>query len=328
MFGGIKNFIIFVSVLIVNYIFMKFVPKFEIWKVSELIAIKDKLIRFPHQRVMKLSKNSTQTLIESILLGDLDTPFKLCDIKSCLDNNPNDFEYFNPPLLNGFTHSIEDCQHRLGALYFISNNDFDGKFKDRKQEFYDSEVAVYVYKTESYQDLIRKYGKTNSGKKIKTEEMVWKVLNDFNNNIKNLFLTAKYIRNLYNVKNKVESSKRTFYNNIIKMIKVCAYYDGIIDNVGIDPNNLLNFIENDENIDKFKSIIDIFDQWFNLITDKKKKNKFFYQSNLFFILHVIKTYNIELNENEIINLLESLTDTRAQAPQRYKIILNTITNEK
>jgi len=309
---------------------MNFQPVIEIWKISDLMVIKDKVTIFPHQRVKKLTKNSNITLIKSVLLGDLDTPFKLCDIKSCLDNHPEDFDYFNPALLEGFTYSIEDCQHRLGALYDkVSDDDFIGEFENRKQEFYDSEIEVHIYRTTSAQDLIRKFGKTNSGKKIKTSEMVWKILNRFNLDIKELFITPKdYVGTLYNVANKSLSFERIFYGNVIKMIKVCASYEGLIDNTSTSDSSIISFVENDHNIYDFVNILNIFDEWIDLIKVKDKKSEFCFQSNLFFILHITKTNNIKMDRDKIIELADSLIDTRSSAGPRYQVILNQLTADK
>jgi hypothetical protein len=303
----------------------------EVWSLRKFLSFANdgKLCKLDHQRPLKLKKNHIKTFIEATLKNDMLLPYYLGDLQSSLEvSEGDDYEYFKVYIDNGRLYSTEDCQHRTATLQQVKESDFVGEFEGRMEEFLDKEISVYIMKNATRDDLIRKFGRTNSGRPIKTDEAVWGVNNDFNKMLKAKFVDdEKYIR-LYPVKKKSDNVERTLYGNIAKILKVCGHYDGIIQTPSVAAESIMEFVKQNVEFNRFDDILNIFDFWYDMIKDNEKKIVFATQSNLFFILHIFKSKGWIWNVEEINNILLTLTDTRSLADTRYDYILKYVTREE
>ena len=307
---------------------MKFEYEVKKWKLSELLdkLNENKFVKLPHQRPLTLKKNATKTFVESALNHDLLETFIIADLESCLkcSTTQSDIEFFKKYLDKGYTYSIEDCQHRMASLQSVDDSLFVGEFSNMKDQFYNTEVHVGVLKYATRSDLIRKFGKVNSGKTVTNDNLLWGIENTFNSFIKDKFISGDEFLKLYKTKKRSESVERTIYGNILKIFKVCSYYEGFVNSSNTSSSSIKSFVTDNLNPVLFDNILNLFDRWYEIIKEHPQKESFTAQSNLFFILHVNHIKNKNLNDESIKNILSLLTDTRLMAEKRYEEVLKLI----
>ena len=304
----------------------------EEWKIVKLLDYLEngKFVKLPHQRPLTLKKNSPKKFIDAVLNNDLLIPFIFADLKTSLECSQNDEDkhFFKSYLDRGKELSIEDCQHRMASLESIIDNDFVNEFEGRKEDFLNSKVHVGLLKYTTKSELIRKFGKVNSGKTVTNDNLIWGVDNTFNNFIKHKFVDDEKLLCLYKIKKKSDSVERTLYGNVLKIIKVCSSNDGTITSHSTNAESMMLFVKSDIDVSNFNYVIGLFDLWYDYIKLVPTRESFTTQSNLFFIIHILSNKNIELDNNNINNILSKLTDTRSSAEKRYNHILSIIENEK
>jgi hypothetical protein len=311
----------------------------EKWKLSKLINLleKDSLVKLPHQRPLNLKKGAEKRFIKSALENKLLQNFILSDLKSSYDYSyeEEDKEFFFSYLEKDKKYSIEDCQHRLASLQSITSNlvlktenYFTGEFEGRVQEFYDVEVPVLIVKDRTRGELVSDFGEVNSGKSVTNDNLVWGVNNQFNNYIKNKFIGNEKLLCLYKTKKKSAAVERTLYGNILKIIKVCASYDGVVKSPKTNAESMMSFIKSNLSPNNISELINLFDVWYEYIKTNQNKESFTTQSNLFFIIHILNKKKIVFDENLVNTFLPKLTDTRSSAEKRYTNILKMIEDER
>lgn len=310
---------------------MKSTDVLERWKISKLINLLEngKFAKLPHQRPLTLKKDSPKRFIDSTLNNKLLQNFIFADLESSYNSSENkkDKDFFNDYLKKGKEYSIEDCQHRMASLQLITDGDFVGEFEGRMDEFYDSEVPVLVLMNRTREELISDFGEVNSGKTVTNDNLMWGIDNKFNNFIKNKFISDERLLRLYKTKKKSDYVKRILYGNILKIVKVCSSYDGLIESPNTGAESMMSFIKNDMKVTIFDGIVNLFDTWYEFIKEKPSKDSFTTQSDLFFIVHILNKRGDKLTQKKIDTVLSKLTDTRSSAEKRYTNILNLITNE-
>lgn len=308
---------------------MDFYKKTEEWRVSDIInlAENNKLTLLTHQRPLKLKKYGEKTLIESIIKDEMLIPIYLSDLKSnyeyCKFINENvDSDYFFSLLNNGYKFSIEDGQHRIGHLQLINDSHFVSP--KEKEKFLSSKIPIVILNNCTQNKLIKLFSQINSGRPINTDERIWGVNNDFNLFIKESFLSENKFIKLYKG-NKIEYIERNFYKSIIKIIKVCSFHDKIYGNSSNTKEKyLFEFINSNLPPYKFVPFLSLKEKWYDLIKNLPTKDKFVTQSNLFFILHINKKLNLNLDDKTIIQIMKNLNDTRSSPEKRYVDIFNQI----
>lgn len=310
---------------------MKSTDVLERWKISKLINLLEngKFAKLPHQRPLTLKKDSPKRFIDSTLNNKLLQNFIFADLESSYNSSENkkDKDFFNDYLKKGKEYSIEDCQHRMASLQLVTDGDFVGEFEGRMDEFYDSEVPVLVLMNRTREELISDFGEVNSGKTVTNDNLMWGIDNKFNNFIKSKFISDERLLRLYKTKKKSDYVKRILYGNILKIVKVCSSYDGLIESPNTGAESMMSFIKNDMKVTIFDGIVNLFDTWYEFIKEKPSKDSFTTQSDLFFIVHILNKRGDKLTQKKIDTVLSKLTDTRSSAEKRYTNILNLITNE-
>lgn len=310
---------------------MKSTDVLERWKISKLINLLEngKFAKLPHQRPLTLKKDSPKRFIDSTLNNKLLQNFIFADLESSYNSSQNkkDKDFFNDYLKKGKEYSIEDCQHRMASLQLVTDEDFVGEFEGRMDEFYDSEVPVLVLMNRTREELISDFGEVNSGKTVTNDNLMWGIDNKFNNFIKSKFISDERLLRLYKTKKKSDYVKRILYGNILKIVKVCSSYDGLIESPNTGAESMMSFIKNDMEVTIFDGIVNLFETWYEFIKEKPSKDSFTTQSDLFFIVHILNKRGDKLTQKKIDTVLSKLTDTRSSAEKRYTNILNLITNE-
>lgn len=307
---------------------MKTTDLLEKWKISKLINYLNdgKFVKLPHQRPLTLKKNSQKRFIDSTLNNRLLQNFILADLNSSYEcsEKSEDKKFFNGYLKKGFEYSIEDCQHRMSSLQLITDDDFINEYEGKKDEFYNSEVPVLVIKNRNRDELISDFGEVNSGKTVTNDNLMWGVDNLFNSFIKERFINNEKLLRLYKFKNKSESVERKLYSNVLKIIKVCAFYEGLVSSPTTNAPAMMSFIKDDMTIKQFNNIVKLFDLWYDMVKDNNTKDTFTTQSNLFFIIHALNSRNIIITTDYVDELLLSLSNTRPLAETRYGNLLSII----
>lgn len=311
---------------------MKSTDLLERWTISKLInhLSEGKFVKLPHQRPLTLKKNSPKRFIESALNNKLLQNFIFADLKSsndCSEKN-EDKKFFNEYLKRGIEYSIEDCQHRMASLQLITDEFFVNEYEGKKNDFYNSEVPVLILKHRTKGELISDFGEVNSGRTVTNDNLMWGEDNTFNNLIKERFINDEKLLRLYKTKKKSDSVERTLYGNVLKIIKVCSSYDGLLNSPNTNAVSMMSFVKSNMNVKKFNNMFKLFDLWYNLIKDNDTKESFTTQSNLFFIIHILNKKNKDITNNNVSYFLSKLTDTRSSAEKRYNNILTIIDNEK
>ena len=311
---------------------MKSFDSLEKWKISKLVGLlkEGKFVKLPHQRPLTLKKNSSKRFIDSVLKNKLLQNFIFADLKTSCESSPtkSEKEFFNDYIKKGKELSIEDCQHRMASLQLISDEDFVNEFEGRRDEFFDSEVPVLVLKYRTKDELISDFGEVNSGKTVTNGNLMWGVDNGFNNFIKDRFINDERFLRLYKTKKKSDSVERILYDNVLKIIKVSAANDGVVNSPNTNAESMMTFIKSNIKINQLNNVVGLFDLWYEYIKDNTLKATFTTQSNLFFIIHILKKKNMEITESSVNSILNKLTDTRSSAEKRYNNILTIIENDK
>ena len=304
----------------------------ELWSLKKLsdLAKEGKLDKLPHQREIQLKSVSVKRLIKSALNGNLLQNFIFCDLKSSYDSSIDikNKEFFGTYIKKGKEYSIEDCQHRMGALQNVRSEDFNNTFYGRENEFWEIKVPVLILKNTLRPELIDKFGEVNGGKTVNNDNLMWGVDNHFNETLKNIFIEDEDLLRLYKTKKKSTSVERILYGNIVRILKICGAHENIVSSANTSGDSLKTFIESNLDINLFDKITCIFPYWYDLIKNYKNKDTFVAQSNLFFILHILKITFKEWDEDEIHFIFSQFNDTRSSGQKRYENILNYITSEE
>jgi hypothetical protein len=311
---------------------MKFYYEREMWPISKLLnkLEEGKFVKLPHQRPLTLKKNSAERFIESALNNDLIATFIFADLQSSFSRSTSheDMTFFRTYLNKGYELSIEDSQHRMASLESITDDHFVGEFGGKKEEFLSMEIPVSILKNTTKDELIRKFGKVNSGKTVTNDNLIWGENNSFNDFIKERFVNDDRLLRLYKTKKKSETIERILYGNVLKMIKVCSSYDDIINSPSTGADQMMSFVKSDINVSHFQIIVGLFDVWYEYIKDNPTKDSFTTQSNLFFILHILNKKELDMSEDKVNKILARFTNSRLKSESRYVEILNTIEDEE
>jgi hypothetical protein len=311
---------------------MEFNFELEVWTISKLLnkLEESKFVKLPHQRPLTLKKNSSKRFIESALKKDLLVPFTFADIQSSFSCSigHDDMTFFRKYLNKGYELSIEDCQHRMASLESVTDDDFVGEFEGKKEEFLNTKVIILILKCATKDELIRKFGRVNSGKTVTNDNLIWGENNSFNDYIKERFINDDRLLRLYKTKKKSESIERILYGNVLKIIKVCSSHDDIINSSSTGADQMMSFVKDNMDITHFQDIVGLFDMWYEYVKDNPTKDSFTTQSNLFFILHILNKKELDMSEDKVNNILVRFTDSRSRSESRYIEILNTIENEE
>lgn len=309
--------------------------KHEFWTIRKLKEYCDngKLEILPHQRPLKLKKNHVKTFIQSVLNNDMmDVPLKFANIESCRDKckGTEDEEFFNFYLEQERVYTVEDGQHRIVAIQEVDESHFKDELEGEMDDFLNSKIIVFIYYNATREELIRKFGTTNGSRTVTTAETLWGQHNEFNQSVKDMFVNNENYIRLYGVKKKSDSIERILYGNVIKMLKVCGFHDGIGNSANTSSMSMLSFVISNLDINRFTNCTSLFDKWYSILSTKDQKvcSTFAYQSNLLFLLHILKNKNIEWDNNQIDGYVTMLSDSRSSAEKRYEFILSDIKNER
>ena len=301
----------------------------EKWPLSKIWELKNtkKLIKPEWQRELKLEPGYQDRFVISAFAGDLNQNWILADLKTC--------DGFDEELNNGKEYTYEDCQHRLAALENIMLKNYfkDG---DMLKSFLSIKVPVYIVINKTKEELSKKFGRVNSGKTVSNDHILFIEPTVFNKRIKSELITPTIIKSIYGFKNKSGSNEKKFYGNVIKMIKVCSFHEGLTDNPRTIFTYLLKFLSNFPDDSIFDGMFDIFlNEWFDIVKCSDKKNEMWKQSSWFFILHINKHKNINYNLEQLHKVYDRFVTTRHVNPktgtdmsiarihsdQRYELLL-------
>jgi hypothetical protein len=216
----------------------------------------------------------------------------------------------------------------MASLESVTDDDFVGEFEGKKEEFLNTKVIILILKCATKDELIRKFGRVNSGKTVTNDNLIWGENNSFNDYIKERFINDDRLLRLYKTKKKSESIERILYGNVLKIIKVCSSHDDIINSSSTGADQMMSFVKDNMDITHFQDIVGLFDMWYEYVKDNPTKDSFTTQSNLFFILHILNKKELDMSEDKVNNILVRFTDSRSRSESRYIEILNTIENEE
>lgn len=311
---------------------MKFEQNKVEWTTEKLIGLANsgKLVLLPHQRDFSYVKGCERRFVVSAVKGNLVINFIMSDLQSCLDyaietNNQRDIDFFSFYINLGYEYSIEDGNQRTNSAQRITEKHFESILE--KEQFLKVELNVTILRYCSHDRLVEIFSETNAGKKIETKEKIWGIDNVFADSIKDIFTNDKKFMSIFG-KKITPKHGREFYYTIVKILKICGHHDKI-HKLGVDTNEktLTEFIKN-SSIENFEELIDMFYYWLDIIKTLPDNTGFVKQSNLFFILHILYNLGYAWNEDEILGILNRLTDTRTRGSERYNYILKLIKNEK
>lgn len=291
----------------------------------DMLSKNGKLVKLPHQRQpKKKNKSEVRRLINKAINNELTMPFQFSDLISnleyCTENNLNsDVAFFKRYIDDGKLFSTEDGLQKCSVLTVIKDDDFENA--EEKQKFYDSIVNVIILKRYDRNKLISTFQNTNSAFPVTNPEILWGVPNEFNKSIKTFIqhLIVRVYNN--NVKN-TSQAERDFYKNFIKIMKVCSFYSNVYGtSSSTNKKSLVEFIEANKSFRLFKDILDLFSLWTMYISNNLTKTKFVTQSNLFFIIHILKNQGKPITQDGVNAIMNKLKDTRSSPEKRYKWIL-------
>jgi len=309
----------------------KYNEKYKKWTISKIITLYEnkKLVLLPHQRPIKRRKNSVETLINNVLNKLFPVPIFISDLKSDLEyailtNNKEDIEFFSYYVNRGFLYSIEDGQHRIDTITLLKDHNF--KSLEDKNTFLSSTASIIIFKYCSRKKLIDLFTKTNGGKQVKASEKIWGINNEFNNEIKNFILNFE---DVYFTKTNTYVKKRNLFNNWVKILYVYySFQNNKTPNPATNEESLRNFINSGLLLKNMPNLTYLSDLWYNMIMDYSNFNTFTTQSNLFFILAILKNKNYNITNKIVYDIMSKITNTRLASSKRYREILKYIESEE
>lgn len=310
--------------------------RLEKWTLSKIWDLKNgkKLIKPEWQRELKLVSGYQDKFVIAAFEGDLSQNWILADIKTC--------KGFDKELSQGKEYTFEDCQHRLAALESIMLRNYFKDDEDKLNLFLSIEVPVYIVVNKTREQLSKKFGRVNSGKTVSNDHILFIEPTAFNKRIKSELVTPTIIKAIYGFKNKAVFNEKKFYGNVIKMIKVCSFHEGLTENPRTLFTYLLKFLSNFPDDSIFDGMFDIFlNQWFDIIKYSDKKNEMWKQSSWFFILHINKHKKFNYNLEQLQKVYDKFVTTRHVNPktgtemsiarihsdQRYELLLKVFEHE-
>jgi hypothetical protein len=280
------------------------------------------------QRIFNYNYDDMMGIIESVINKEMFTPAIIGDMHSSLEhaiktNNKSDIKYFNQLIDKGILYTIEDSQHRF-KYYHLAKRVLT---EEGYNQLLESEIPVYYLYKYNSDELTKLFGNANSGNKIKTHDLIWSIINDFNEDLKlvaqnsNLSNFSKLTKNTSKIRNS--------YKIFLKGIKTCAYNEkmyGIDKQVG--DKGLIKFVSQNYRIHVFQSIIMCFHTTISMLNrlNFDNKNEDYTTLNLLFTIHVIKYSNYKFDENWIlrfvnqINTIDGKNNSGAHVPKRYDYI--------
>jgi len=297
--------------------------RIEIWTYRDLfnLLIDHKMGQLPHQRPLKLPRNYKRKLIRSVLKGILDEDIRLGDLKSLKEHSGS--EYFDELISMGIIYSIEDGQHRLAALVEVSEDDFVGDFEGRYGEFMDSEVPVRIYDTLTKRLMIDKFGSVNDGSRITGIDAIWGYDTQINNFIKGYVTDRSILSIFYPITfRSTATTERTFYGNLLKILKIYFYNSGRVTNKSTDTKLLPELIEMEVSPYYFNYFDELFKDFCRICNGLSGKNKFVVQSNIFLLLMILEKREVDLSDKEILDLYNDKIHNSSQSSigERYEPI--------
>lgn len=305
----------------------------EIWTYRDLFNLLDggKMEQLPHQRPLKLPRNYKRKLIRSVLNGTLDEDIRLGDLIKLKFHSTtySDSQYFDTLIIAGVLYSIEDGQHRLGALRQINSKDFIGEFEGREDEFFDSEVPIRIYDNLTKRELIEKFGSVNDGSRINGIDSIWGYDTQINEFIKEYVYDKSVLSIFYPITNKSPiTTQRIFYGNLLKMLKTCLYLNGYVTNKSTETKFLADFIDVEIPSYELDLFDDLFQDFCRIIYGLEGRRKYAVQSNIFLLLLVLKKREIIMDDEEILDIYHHRVDrsSRLSIENRYEPIYKIVDN--
>jgi hypothetical protein len=268
------------------------------------MAFSGKITIRTEQRPFRKNREQFLGIVDSIIKGLMYAPIVLCDINSSLersirDNNEVDTNFFKKIL--GILYILltcEDGQHRIS--YFISDI-FDELPEETKNKLLDSKIPVVIQKYYTLEDITTAFNYTNSGNKIKNQDLVWSNVTSFNTELRDLPSNLGLVR--YSNRKGLPLAIRDTYKFTLKSLKVLAHIEGVHSvNSGTGDKGLIKFVRQNFTLDNFSGILNCMRTMMVVLEDGILNNpkEDYTKYNLLFSIHSLRVKDIEASLEDIV----------------------------
>ena len=285
------------------------------------------------QRPFRYDKEQFKGIVSSIISGFMYAPIVLCDINSSLarainDGNTEDIQYFTG-LIGGKTvlRTVEDGQHRVNYFTTAKTNLDEETFNT----LMDCTIPVVLQVNYTLDDITRAFNYTNSGNKIKNQDLVWSNVTSFNTQLKDL--TEDLGLKNYSRKRDIILKIRDSYKFLLKSLKVVAHMEGMhsID-ARTGDKSLVAFVKRDLNVSQFDGVVDCIRTMMTSVVNGTLNDckEDYAKYNLLFSIHTLKVNNIESSLEEITEHVNQFPNDdyfgsrNSSVVKRYKLVRDRI----
>ena len=261
------------------------------------------------QRPFTYNNKQMVEIFNDLADGFLQPPIILSDVDSSLlraiqDNNSSDIKYFQHYKELGISNLIWDGQHRTEYL----RRGYDKLISDKRNEISSALLDITFLYNWSPQELERQFNSSNSGRQQKSQNRLWSIVNQFNQELKELLQIIDLID--YQKAKNYSDKERMTYGTIIIALKICGAIENLQPflNFNTDYDGLKELIESNFGLGNYEIFLQSLQDLKTLvpnITNEKFQNRYL-QLNYIFALHVNRHKQLGLDVEKIRGIVDTL----------------------
>lgn len=281
------------------------------------------------QRPFKYDSSQMTEIVNDMVEGFIFPSIFLCDVQSSLtralkQKNQDDVEFFSHWARKKIKYLIYDGQHRTEYL----TKHIDGKFDSVMDDILRTKLDVEILMNWNLEELNRQFKTSNSGKRIRSEDLTYMISNKFNNDVKDLVLKSSIAD--YQKPKEFSAKERAAYGIILRSLKVCCTIEKVeFMNPKTSAKSLQEMVHRNFGLGtpKFVTYLKSIEDFVNML-DKIQNpllKEGYVQYNYIFACHVNNNQNLGWEYSKIISFVDGLQndagsplDTRGREPiKRY-----------
>lgn len=281
------------------------------------------------QRPFSYDSNQMTEIVNDLVEGFIFPSIFLCDVQSSLaraieEKKQVDIEFFTHWARKKTKYLIYDGQHRTEYLTKHINGKFDSIMDDILLTQLDVEILINW----NLEELNRQFKTSNSGKRIKAQDLTFMIPNKFNKDIKDLVYRTTIAD--YQKPKEFAAKERAAYGIILRSLKVCGTIEKVeFMNAKTSTKSLQEMVHRNYGLGtpKFETYLKSIEDFVRMLNEIQNPNlkEGYVQYNYIFACHVNNRHELGWENSQIISFVDSLQndansdlDTRGREPiKRY-----------
>ena len=274
--------------------------------------LQGKLTVNPHeQRPFNYSRTQMTEIVNDLIDGYKLPSICLCDVETSYsrakqDRNEIDEKYFGDYINRKIKYLIFDGQHRTEYL----TKHIDGKFEPIMDKILNTKLKIDILLNFSYEELTRQFKLSNSGTRIKKADLLYSIINPFNQDFKSLVKMSGLTN--YQKDKDFSKKERKAYGILLNSFKICAFIEntpfvnkktevGLLEDMVNQNFGLGSFTNFLESIRNFSSCLNSIDNPY--------LNMGYVQYNFIFAFHINILNDLGLNTTQVITFVNNLDNS-------------------